>query len=483
MEPSFPATRLERLRDLLHESRPDLQAARMLVEQVLAGEGGALGLVEAKKVAERLLQLLVAPLLANRPDKLVYLEQTIRLIRQATTLQSPDMSSRLAQLHAWLITPDPPGQAPLNHHDEVDTEADDSPEVGKETPGPPTSLRQHLLNALRLLGEDEPWILETAGSLEILTQKSPDSAWPEIDEFLIKIVQHGHLTRSLWRRERELLKGTMVDVASGFMSTLQEIGRVDHRLLELAQRLQSSDHPENIHALRTAFLEDVNLFQSHARELKEKLANNQQQIASSQEKLRELDKELATVRDRHLMDPATGMPNRFAFSGHFRRSLEQAANLEETFTLTLFLVDDFAAISKRLGPKREIRLVKALGKRVNQQLRTRDFLARLEVDRFVILFPETDLATTQALIHKIINILDFTIFMVGGNRIMLRGWFGVVSFRPGMTENDMLYLAGRRALAASEMGGPGSRISSSDASVGAGPKHEFPDQHEEKTVS
>ncbi|MBF0153715.1 MAG: diguanylate cyclase [Magnetococcales bacterium] len=473
METAFPATRLERLQALLHESRPDLQAARMLVEQVLAGESGALGLVEAKKVAERLLLLMVAPLLDDAPQKRAQLDQLITLIRQSSSLQTPEISSRLDLIRSWLIDPDHPehpDNALLDRHDEVDTEADDKPEALAIESTPPDSLHGHLLRALRLLGEDEPWILERSTTLENQARGAPEgTVWPEVDDFLQKIVRHGQVTRSLWRRERELLKETMLEVANGFMATMQEIGRVDDRLLELARRVQGSDHPESIHSLRTAFLDDVRLFREHTRGLKEKIDQSQRQITESQEKLQELDRELAVARDRYLLDPDTGIPNRFALSGHFRRSLEQAANLEGTFTLALFLVDDFAATSKTLGTKREIRLVKAMGKRISQLLRPRDLLARLEVDRFAILFPGADLSTTVALIHKLINMLDFTIFKVGGNRILLRGWFGVVEFRPGMTENDMLYQAGRRALAAREVEGMGSRVVSGQMPFGHPP--------------
>ncbi|MBF0177847.1 MAG: GGDEF domain-containing protein [Magnetococcales bacterium] len=467
METSFPATRLERLRNLLCESRPDLQAARMLVEQLLAGEAGVLGLVEAKQVAERLLHLMVSPLLPDDPEQKAHFDRLLRLIRQSTSLQTSEIASQLDLVRSRLIHPDHPDHpdhALLDRHDEVDAERDDTPETKENVSvSPPDAMHIHLLDALRLLGEDEPWILESADNLDHQARATPTGAvWPEIQEFLIKITRHGQVTRSVWRRERALLKETMVDVASSLMGTMEEMGRVDHRLLELAQRIQSSDHPENIHSLRTAFLDDVRLVREHTRSLKDKLQKNQEQIVSGQEKLLELDKELAAVRDRHLMDPATGVPTRYALSGHFRRSLEQAANLESTFTLAMFVVDDFVALSKRLGPKREIRLVKTLGKRMGQLLRTRDLLARLEVDRFAILFPENDLSAAVEKINSIINMLDYTIFKVGGNRILLRGWFGVVTFRPGMTENDMLYQAGRRALAASELGGTGCHVVTED---------------------
>ncbi|MBF0426587.1 MAG: diguanylate cyclase [Magnetococcales bacterium] len=463
MEAAFPATRLERLRALLRESRPDLQAARMLVEQLLAGDDGALGLVEAKRVAERLLQLLVVPLLRGEHEKLAQVDLLIRSIRQSASLQTPEISSRLDLVRSWLIDPDHPDHpdhALLDCHDEVDTEAEEpAAVVGGDLEPPPDSLHGHLLEALRLLGEDEPWIIETADGLEVRARTTPEGTlWPEVREFLKKIVQHGRLTRSLWRRERELLKGAMVEVASDLVATMQEIGRVDDRLLDLAQRLQGSDHPGNIHALRTAFLDDIRQFREHARGLKERLEANQRQMAESEERMRELDQELAETRSHFLLDPETGIPNRYAFSGHFRRSLEQAASLEGTFTLALFLVDDFAATRRGLGSKREIRLVRALGKRVGPLLRPGDLLARLDEDRFVILLHNCKQADAVVLLRRVVNMLDFTIFRVGGNRIVLRGWFGVVEFRPGMTENDMLYQAGRRALAARETGGVGSCI-------------------------
>ncbi|MBF0623703.1 MAG: diguanylate cyclase [Magnetococcales bacterium] len=328
---------------------------------------------------------------------------------------------------------------------------------------PPIALPGLLMAVLRLLGEDEPWIQETADDLEVRQKCEGQPPWPEIQHFLAKIVSHGQLTRSMWRRERELLKEVMVEVAGGFGATLGDIGQVDNQLETLAQQLRNTDNLDHIRTLKEVLLTRVEDFRTHTRELQKKLEISRAAVANSQEHMKRMDRILTETRDQQLMDTDTGLPNRYAFSGHFRRQLERAANMESPFSLAVLILAELPRILLKLGPKREARLLRSLNTQIRGELHKGDLFARIGDDRFVLLFPNSDLHAAVRKVEKIRYLLDHTRFRLVEGNLALWAFFGVVAFRPGMTESDMLYLGVRRATAAMEDDLEGERIRIDDA--------------------
>ncbi len=315
---------------------------------------------------------------------------------------------------------------------------------------------------LRLVGQEEPWILTAVGKLEALQQKQVPAPWQEIHTLLGKIITKGEMARTSWKRERQEMKETLVEVARSFRATLQSVGQVDGEISGMAERLAKSDTMADLHSLKDLLLREAESFREHARSLGQQIDQSQSQVATLQNRLRHLDEALLKARDDQLMDPFSGLPNRFSFSGHFKKNMEQGAHLRlGTFSVTLFSLDNHEELKDKLGRNGLGRLLSGFGKQVRSLLQEKDLLARLGEWEFAILMPGRTGEEAMQVTEKIAQMLAKVRFKLAGKSHAMDFSFGVVDFQPGMTEQAMLHLAGQRVAAARERGsnqvtGPGS---------------------------
>lgn len=119
--------------------------------------------------------------------------------------------------------------------------------------------------------------------------------------------------------------------------------------------------------------------------------------------------ELAAHAQIHHMahhDALTGLPNRTLFNERLKKALAQGAGRGK-FTATLCLdLDNFKNINDSFGHAFGDKLLRALGKRLRDELREADTLARLGGDEFAVVLAELDSpeparATAQRLIEVI----------------------------------------------------------------------------------
>jgi diguanylate cyclase len=102
------------------------------------------------------------------------------------------------------------------------------------------------------------------------------------------------------------------------------------------------------------------------------------------------------VRQQALTDELTGLPNRRALLADAGAVLA-VATARRPAALLLLDLDGFKEVNDSLGHHAGDELLRLIGPRLRQGLRTDDVLARLGGDEFAVLLPEADLAQAQQL--------------------------------------------------------------------------------------
>ncbi len=116
--------------------------------------------------------------------------------------------------------------------------------------------------------------------------------------------------------------------------------------------------------------------------LHEDLDSMKNEIATAQERARQLEQEL-------LMDPLTGVFNRRAYDRRIKEELQRYQRYKHAFSVLLFDVDHFKKINDKYGHAVGDRCLKEIVKRIASVLRETDFLARYGGEEFIVLLPET----------------------------------------------------------------------------------------------
>ncbi|MBF0371325.1 MAG: GGDEF domain-containing protein [Magnetococcales bacterium] len=305
------------------------------------------------------------------------------------------------------------------------------------------------------------------GLLQLLLERSlapgelpPDSKklaradfWQEADRQLTALCAAAPLPPSSREFKKAAIKKTVLQLAHGLDTLLQELGRQDKNITATLAGLRKKQASGDLNLLAKTLLRECGLFQSHARSLRERSATVQDQIRRLEVRLEEMEEALDETRRDHHRDPSTGIPDRFAFSAHFERNRERADHLGELFVVLLVHLENHSALIDKIGRKGERKLFSALSARLGELLPDEALLTRLSGDRFGILLPKCHLEQLAPVGERIRRMLQGTRFRFDGHSIEVRGLLGAAAFEPEMTEEFLLSLADRGVLLARQLEG------------------------------
>jgi diguanylate cyclase (GGDEF)-like protein len=122
-------------------------------------------------------------------------------------------------------------------------------------------------------------------------------------------------------------------------------------------------------------------------------------------RLIETDDRRGSISRRQAMashvDPLTGCGTLDALDRRIREEFERSRRYDVTFALVLLDVDGMRLINERLGRDGGHRVLADLGRLLQRELRSPDFVARYGGEEFVLLLPETDLEGAALTVNRI----------------------------------------------------------------------------------
>jgi diguanylate cyclase len=176
-------------------------------------------------------------------------------------------------------------------------------------------------------------------------------------------------------------------------------------------------------------------------------------------RLRELENEAATLRDRvrvermqaHL-DPLTGVFNRLAYDERLEQEYQRWKRYRGPLSLTVWDVDRFKRINDKYGHQAGDKVLKVIAKVLGSQLRATDFLCRYGGEEFVILLPETNLARALTVAEKLRAGIEAAEFRYRGELVKITASCGAAEFTGEETPDDVFARADKALYAAKESG-------------------------------
>jgi GGDEF domain-containing protein len=413
---------LDRVYRCLKNDPPDHAGAMALLKEMLRKEPCQSEVQAAREVAILLLERLVKPITRQDRDQDGSIELLTRHIRQAPRLHVDAIAARLVALPVWMGE-----QAEL---------------LATIREMPPAFL-DRLLEALRLLGAGEPWLLDAVEALEQERRawrsrlpSSPDTSggtipWESLYAMLGRVVASRERARDVWHEERRELLHTLRVVAERMEEAMQQVGRVDGEMGTIVQRLRDDQHTVDLESLRTVLVCEAQAFLGHAQAMSRQVEESRALLAKARERLHQADDEVRELRDQQLLDPVTGLPTRFALWGHLRRLIERASHLQEPFTLLLLRLERLSAVLATLGTEQKKRLLVALIKRLRPVLSEEAILTHVDDEDFAILLPNGRTEDGYREIGRVREVMDQIRGDLGGRSLAIQPAFGVVEFDAG----------------------------------------------------
>ncbi|MBZ9784021.1 diguanylate cyclase [Pseudomonas sp. REP124] len=165
--------------------------------------------------------------------------------------------------------------------------------------------------------------------------------------------------------------------------------------------------------------------------LAERVAHMEQEALGFREHLEE-------QRQKALIDPLTGLPNRAAWSERLEHEIGQWQQHGNTLLLAMLDLDHFKRINDNYGHLAGDKVLKIIATVLRKRLRGTDFIARFGGEEFVLLMPSTVPASGMKLLEQLRASIEACPFHFKGEPVTVTISMGLTAFRSGESSDLVL---------------------------------------------
>ncbi|AWM89534.1 hypothetical protein DJ564_01310 [Pseudomonas sp. 31-12] len=158
--------------------------------------------------------------------------------------------------------------------------------------------------------------------------------------------------------------------------------------------------------------------------LAERVAHMEQEALGYREHLEE-------QRQKALIDPLTGLPNRAAWSERLEHEVRHWQQHGNSLLLAMLDLDHFKRINDNYGHLAGDKVLKIIASVLRKRLRGTDFIARFGGEEFVLLMPDTSPANGAKLLETLRASIEACPFHFKGERVTITISMGFSAFKSG----------------------------------------------------
>ncbi|KHL75217.1 DeoR faimly transcriptional regulator [Pseudomonas putida] len=165
--------------------------------------------------------------------------------------------------------------------------------------------------------------------------------------------------------------------------------------------------------------------------LAERVANMEQEALGYREHLEE-------QRQKAMIDPLTGLPNRAAWSERVEREMQVWQENGGHLAMAILDLDHFKRINDSYGHLAGDKVLKIVADQLRKRLRPRDFIARFGGEEFVLLLAQTSPTVAAQVAEVLRAAIEACPFHFKGERVVITASIGLSAFRSGERGDQVL---------------------------------------------
>ncbi|RFD25600.1 hypothetical protein CER19_22780 [Pseudomonas sp. GL93] len=235
----------------------------------------------------------------------------------------------------------------------------------------------------------------------------------------LQVASEGHADSSLAARELDTQIREQVD---GLQSSVQDAADLD----SLKQVLES--HLEGLLGTMDEHQQQRDL---REQEVAARLKGLAERVAHMEQEAQGYREHLEVQRQKALIDPLTGLPNRAAWSERLDYEVNAWHQRGNSLSLAMLDLDHFKRINDGYGHLAGDKVLKIIANVLSKRLRPTDFIARFGGEEFVLLMPDSALADALAVGEVLREAIAACPFHFKGEPVIITVSMGVAQFQPG----------------------------------------------------
>ena len=296
------------------------------------------------------------------------------------------------------------------------------------------AMRERLKNGLN-------WyeLLPVLDDLAVLMLAITDSGQHEFEAYLQRLNDRLESFQSSLRTASE-------DHADSLSASREMDSQIREHVDGLQSSVQQADDLEGLKQVLENHLEGLlGTMDQHQKqrdqreqEVSARLKSLAERVALMEQDALIIRENLEEQRQKALIDPLTGLPNRAAWSERLEHEVAQWQRNGNSLLLAMLDLDHFKRINDNYGHLAGDRVLKLIASVLRKRLRGSDFIARFGGEEFVLLVPDTPLAAGAKLAEKLRVAIESCPFHFKGEPVTVTVSMGMTAFKPGESSDSVL---------------------------------------------
>lgn len=190
----------------------------------------------------------------------------------------------------------------------------------------------------------------------------------------------------------------------------------------------------------------------HEEAVAQRLQSLTQKVADMEQEAQSFRDHLEEQRQKALIDPLTGLPNRAGWSERLELEMARWKRYGGELLLAVLDIDHFKRINDGYGHLAGDKVLKIIAGELAKRLRKTDFIARFGGEEFVLLIPSTPLEGGNQLLQTLLDGVEQCPFHFRGERVTITLSAGLTAFASG-EDSDKVFERADQALYRAKSGG------------------------------
>ena len=254
----------------------------------------------------------------------------------------------------------------------------------------------------------------------------------EMETFLHQLTERLHDIDQSLQETARLREKSVLDTRGMNDAVREEVRNIE----------ESAEKAQDLSSLQTAIQSRVIIIRNHMDSFlrKEKTGEDSykgiahqldKQLDNAKAEIESLREKLEAERKLSMLDALTEMPNRKAYDVNIKSELDRFERYGSEFVLIAIDIDHFKAINDEYGHAAGDKVLKIIGRIINDNVRGADLPARYGGEEFVVILPETDVDQALIVAEKLRAMIEDCAFHFRKKRVVITASFGIALCKKG----------------------------------------------------
>lgn len=292
-----------------------------------------------------------------------------------------------------------------------------------------------LVHLLRLVAEnlgelvlDDRWVTGQIETLRDILAKPIDARSIDgVERRLRDLIIRQSQLKSRLVEAQQALQASLSDFFGQLTSITDDTSSYQERLQTFNVKLTQVANVVDLGDVIRDLARETRQIQDKIRKTHEELQGAKNNVAAAQQRVRELEGELAKASDLVRHDHLTGALNRRGLAEVLGREILRAKRSDTKLCIAVLDVDNFKQLNDSLGHQAGDNALVHLTGVIREVLRPQDTVARTGGEEFLIVLPDIELAAAGNVMTRVQRELTKRYFMHDNQRIL-------ITFSAGVTE-------------------------------------------------